>query len=273
VRRLGQDTSVDAVTPDQTCGAAAAAIGGGSSLPRLSPSPPPNRRDKLLLIVSFPNPSTLSPGSITLQLTVTDFLGLTTSTTHTLTIVEGDTAPQVSLPGGPSQVLSLGRGLKVQTFLAPESLCSGRRVYYSWKTDIPGVPPFFTSKDLLLPGPLTGIADGATFFAEVTASYSTEAARVEPGTPGSSTARVALTAVGSPLVAQLAGKAGEISAGSNVTLSAARSFDPDDPGNAVPLSFFWECIREDYPMPCFQVRFWGDGLLAGAAGQCAACLR
>jgi hypothetical protein len=168
--------------------------------------------------------------------------------------VEGDAAPQVSLPGGPSQALPIGKGLvKVQAALAPESLCSGRRVQFSWSTDLPGAPTGYSAKDLLLPGPLPGVAHGQQFFAEVTASFTSAGRSAGAPAAGSTTARVLLTAVGSPLVALLAGKAGEISATRNVTLSAARSFDPDNPGSSTAhMDFFWECIREDYPVPCFQ---------------------
>ena len=201
-------------------------------------------RERLLLQLRLPYAGNQAGASFTLQLRVVDFLDVGGVASHKVTVTSGDPAPQVSLPGGPRQSFAISRSVKVQAEVVPESLCPGRQALFSWSTNLPGVPQGCSSRDLLVPGPLAGVVDGTKYFAEVAAWFADGNA--------TSSARVALTAVGSPLVVRLAGSAGDISLGSNVTLSA-RSLDPDDPGNASPLTFTWECIREEHPKPCFQV--------------------
>jgi hypothetical protein len=203
-------------------------------------------REKLLLHIRIANTSALPEGTtFMLQLRVVDFLDMGSTTSHRFTTTSGDSAPQISLPGGPRQGFAVSKGVRVQTALAPASLCAGRQVEFSWSTDLPGLSQGYSSKDLLVTGPLAGVPDGAKFFAEVSARFY--------GSSASTSARVALTARRSPLVAQLEGTAGDIGTAQTVTLSAARSFDPDDLGSTAPLTFSWECIREDYPKPCYQV--------------------
>ncbi len=200
----------------------------------------------MLLQLRIPYASSLAGASFTLQLRVVDFLDVGGTASHKVTITGGKPAPQISLPGGPRQSFAISRGVKVQAAVVAESLCPGRRPVFSWVTDLPGVPPGYSSRELLVPGPLPGAVDGAKYFAEVAVKFDDSNA--------TSIARVALTAVNSPLVARVAGSAGDISLASKVTLSAARSLDPDDPGNGLPFTFTWECIREDHPKPCFQVQ-------------------
>ena len=63
---------------------------------------------------------------------------------------------------------------------------------------------------------------------------------------------VSLTAVGSPLKAALRGPGSDIiKADQLVVLDASASGDPDDPNGNKPLTFTWDCTREDFPAPCF----------------------
>ena len=72
------------------------------------------------------------------------------------------------------------------------------------------------------------------------------------GSSASSIKVVSLTAVGSALKAALRGPGSDIvKADQLITLDASGSLDPDDPNGNKPLSFAWECVRADFPAPCF----------------------
>lgn len=84
-----------------------------------------------------------------------------------------------------------------------------------------GVPASgYTLKNLVLPAPVPAEA-GQTYKLRLTARFT--------GSPSAATADVAITAVGSPLSANLLGPSGDIMGDRDIILDASRSMDPDDP--------------------------------------------
>jgi hypothetical protein len=73
------------------------------------------------------------------------------------------------------------------------------------------------------------------------------------GSSAATSDSVTLTALGSPLSAQLTGPSGTVhSTKGNLTFDARGSSDPDDPQNAVSeMSYLWSCQNAVDLSPCF----------------------
>lgn len=69
---------------------------------------------------------------------------------------------------------------------------------------------------------------------------------------------VSLVAQGSPLQAVLQGPSGSVRGNRTIVLDADKSYDPDDPTGNEPLAVTWECVRSDYPAPCFASTDYGE---------------
>lgn len=105
------------------------------------------------------------------------------------------------------------------------------------------MPTAYKKKDLVLPGPVPGVTNGQRITVQLTANF--------VGGVDKTQVNVTLVAAGSQLVAKLKGPSGDIKSDRDIILNAAGSYDPDDPQGTRPLSVVWECIRADYPAPCF----------------------
>lgn len=79
------------------------------------------------------------------------------------------------------------------------------------------------------------------------------------GSSATASDSITLTALGSPLSAQLAGPSGTVhSSRGNLTFDARGSIDPDDPQNAASqMSYLWSCQNAVDLSPCFGVQVDG----------------
>ena len=88
------------------------------------------------------------------------FLNITGTASLKVQLSADDAAPQLALPGGTRQNFLIGRGIRVQASLVPETLCYGRPVIFSWTTNASTLPATgYSQRDLLLPGPISAAAD------------------------------------------------------------------------------------------------------------------
>jgi hypothetical protein len=118
------------------------------------------------------------------------------------------------------------------------------QVRYLWTSpDWTAIPADYTRKDLILPAPVSAVI-GSTYTVRLVAGFTGLISRVN------STISVTVKALGPPLVAQLSGPKGEIPQTRTIHLRATGSQDPAEP--SAPLSYRWECVRADFPVPCFS---------------------
>lgn len=126
------------------------------------------------------------------------------------------------------------------------------QVEYAWEGlgGFTAVPAGYTRKDLVIRPPLSGVQAGDYKTVRLTANFkgSTKRASVD----------VTLVAEGSPLQALLQGPSGSIQGNRTIVLNANKSNDPDDPTGNTPFTITWECIRSDYPAPCFAGTDYGE---------------
>lgn len=128
------------------------------------------------------------------------------------------------------------------------------QVEYTWESidDTPwaAVPANYKRKDLVIAAPVPGVAAGDSKKLRLRAKF--------VGSSLESTAEVTLLAIGSPLVAALKGPSGDIKNDRTIVLDGSKSFDPDDPNGNRPMDVSWECVRADYPSPCFAGTNFGE---------------
>ncbi|KAG2502187.1 hypothetical protein HYH03_000674 [Edaphochlamys debaryana] len=161
-------------------------------------------------------------------------------------------APAVSVMGAPKTFV-IRSGLRVEA--EAEGACPGRQLAWNWTAPggWSGLPTRgLASQQLFLPGPLPA-AHGQVVALRVAARF-TDANASAPA----STADLALTAMGSPPSAALAGPAGDLPSNASLVLNATASADPDAPRALQQLAFRWSCRRDDYPAPCFATTAQGD---------------
>lgn len=118
---------------------------------------------------------------------------------------------------------------------------------YLWESlDTPAwsaIPVGYSKKDLVLPAPVPTHA-GNHHLVRLTTKFA--------GSTRNSTVDVTLISEGTDLIAKLKGPSGDFKNDKLIVLDASGSKDPDDPALALePLSYAWECTRDDYPQPCF----------------------
>lgn len=128
------------------------------------------------------------------------------------------------------------------------------QVEYKWESlDTPAwsaIPADYKRKDLVVRPPLSGVSAGDVKKIRLTASFRNRDSKASVD--------VELTAEGSPLQAQLKGPSGSVRGDRTLVLNAAGSVDPDDPTGNTPMTVTWECIRADYPAPCFAGTDYGE---------------
>jgi hypothetical protein len=128
------------------------------------------------------------------------------------------------------------------------------QVEYAWESidDTPwaAVPANYKRKDLVIAAPVPGITAGDTKKLRLRAKF--------VGSSLESTAEVTLVAIGSPLIADLKGPSRDIRNDRTIVLDGSKSVDPDDPNGNRPMVVEWECVRADYPSPCFAGTNYGE---------------
>ena len=120
------------------------------------------------------------------------------------------------------------------------------QVEYQWESldGWDAIPKKYSSNNLVVLAPIPAEA-GKTYRVQLTARFA--------GATKAATKVVELLAVGAPLEASLKWAGGEVvKADQLIILDATGSKDPDDPNGKQPLTYLWECVREDFPTPCFS---------------------
>ncbi|KAL4419691.1 hypothetical protein ABPG75_006789 [Micractinium tetrahymenae] len=199
------------------------------------------------LVIPSALAASLAQGTYTLQMNVTNWLGMTSSASLSFE-KEAAALPLVTIIGGPQQTFSLGAGINVQTQIYTSSVCPGKSVAYSW-AETSGLRPagsFAASRPDLAIKVLTGVSGGDVLNFTFTATLAGA---------GSTTASLQLTALSSPLEAKVDGPRGDVLETQDLTFSGRRSVDPDDRSNRVPFRFSWTCTAVDadtqVATPCF----------------------
>lgn len=124
------------------------------------------------------------------------------------------------------------------------------QVVWSWTTSGGLTLGTYHRKDLVVPGPIT-LDPVAPFTATLTAKFADQVAET--------VINVTLTPVPSSIKANLRGPSGGVRADRQIILNATSSVDPDDPTNSrKSFSVDWECIRDDFPNPCFPGKAFGN---------------
>lgn len=144
--------------------------------------------------------------------------------------------------------------------MCPNHHVSKPQVEFSWESldsDLALPPRAARQKDLVLPPPVAA-TPGMTYRMRLRARFAGSQPEL------ASESDVMLYAVGSPLVAELRGPAGDVRSDRTIVLDASASRDPDDPAGSVPLTFGWTCTRADWPVPCFANVSRGE-LVGGGA--------
>jgi hypothetical protein len=119
-------------------------------------------------------------------------------------------------------------------------------VEYLWESldGWDAIPKSYSSNHLVLPAPVSAEA-GKIYEVRLTAKFA--------GATAVAAKVVRLLAEASPLEPNLHWAGGDIvKADQLIVLDATGSRDPDDPNGKQPLTYVWECIREDFPTPCFS---------------------
>jgi hypothetical protein len=129
------------------------------------------------------------------------------------------------------------------------------QVEYTWESiDTPtpwaAIPANYKRKDLVIAAPVPAVTAGDTRKLRLRAKF--------VGSSLESTAEVTVVAIGSPLVADLKGPSGDIKNDRTIVLDGGKSVDPDDPNGNQPMVVEWECMRADYPSPCFAGTNYGE---------------
>jgi hypothetical protein len=130
----------------------------------------------------------------------------------------------------------------------PALLFAFLQVVWSWATSGGLTLGPYSRKDLVIPGPLS---PNAAVTATLRAKFD--------GETEETVLEVALTPKFSPIKANLRGPSGDVRADREFILNATSSVDPDDPTNTRrPFVVDWECIRDDFPNPCFPGKAFGN---------------
>lgn len=194
----------------------------------------------------------------TLELTVTSFLGATSTSTITFQKVAAATVPSVSIVGAASQSFSLSDALRLASSVAKDSVCSGKYVGFSWSATNgwAGVPAGYSQPHLFVPSPKPAAAGD---------SHTIQLAAFFNDTPSVvATSSVTVTFSAAPLLAHLAGPSGDVLDSATIVLDASASSDPNDLTDALePMRYTFECRQLDSLAPCFASTAMGT--VSGAA--------
>jgi len=200
------------------------------------------------LVIPFAAVTNISAGSYVLTVTVTNAFNKSATDNHAFTKQATATAPTVLIDQGPA-TFSPSTGLRLYGRVLASSVCGGASgaPVYSWSTNLTSVAATLatvTTPMLLLRGPISGTSPSATYSFTLTASFA--------GSSAKSTATATIKQEPSALLPNLAGPCGDVRQSATAVFSAAGSYDPDDPNNAVlPMSYSWSCQAPDL-LGCFS---------------------
>ncbi|KAG2492076.1 hypothetical protein HYH03_009572 [Edaphochlamys debaryana] len=224
---------------------------------------------RLRLVLTAEEVAALTAGDFGVSVEVTSWLGTKQQSDifgFTKQTKSGS-APDVTILGPRPFSVSLRGPLRL-TAVPGANVCPGRPLRWSWSLlplpnwaswPQPGSAPL-QRPSLYLPGPLAGLPGDERRIA-VRVSYADVAL---PGADDTTITSVIVLLMGSPPVARLDGPSGDVASSRALVLDARGSTDPDAPpqgaetGFEQPLSFVWNCEREDAPMPCFANSSRGD---------------
>ncbi|KAF6254423.1 hypothetical protein COO60DRAFT_1665172 [Scenedesmus sp. NREL 46B-D3] len=130
--------------------------------------------DVRLVIPAAGLPS-MAAGTYAVEARVTSFLGASDTASLAFEKVGPGEAPVVSVIGENPQEFRIADGVKVSAQLLATSVCSGKRVEYTWESmdDAPwaAVPANYRRKDLVIAAPVPGVTAGDTKKLRLRASY------------------------------------------------------------------------------------------------------
>ncbi|KXZ44133.1 hypothetical protein GPECTOR_73g654 [Gonium pectorale] len=207
--------------------------------------------DRLILGMLSDEVTSLPVGTYQLLLTVTSWLGTSSTASFTFEKTSGLKAPAVKVVGSATRTFRLAGGLRVNA--NPGQLCNGRSVAWNWTSPSGwlAVPKGgVTTQRLFLPAPLAAV-HGQSYTLRVAASFVGEADSTAFDT-------VTVVANGAPPNAKLSGASGDIPNDVTVNLTALASSDPESTPALQKLEYSWDCRRDDHPTPCFKNSDQGD---------------
>lgn len=192
--------------------------------------------------------ASLTAGSYTVSLTVTNFLGKSSQASGSITVETGKYAPAFTIAGPPTQAFILGvDGLPIRVNIDETSLCAGYTTTWSWgfaqgsadTFDLTAVqsavPLIMTPSDLSQ----AGAKVGKTYNLVLTGSLVDSSSVVS----ASATASVSVTFGATPLRVSLNGPAGWV-ADSSMVMLTPNAVDPDNQKGA-RFIYIWSCTRAD----------------------------
>ncbi|GIL51460.1 hypothetical protein Vafri_7444 [Volvox africanus] len=219
-------------------------------------------RQRLMLTMSSSEVSDLeiAPG-YSLQVTLTSWLGTTTSAVFNFSKTAATTKPVIKITGLPVQTFLIRTGIRASATVTVS--CAGKALNWMWASqDGPAVALLTgtatNSQQIYIPGPVSSVVHGQSLTFRVSGSYRDAEIGIEP-----STSDITFTAVGSDPVVRLTGPSGDWPDNASLVFNATTSSDPDVVGTSIQqvLSFKWECsLRDDDNTPCFVNAIRGDML-------------
>ncbi|KAF5826719.1 hypothetical protein DUNSADRAFT_2263 [Dunaliella salina] len=219
-----------------------------------------NNRESLNLDLDSGVVNELAAGDYTLKLTVTSFLGTSSSAEHSFTKQSGNTSPSVSIAANGA---FYSRGISLEVSVSTQDvLCSGNQVTFVWSCGLhrlgqkeecnilDGVGVRSRSSLYIPSTTLAGsgiqVGDRLTF--NLSASY--------VGVGSSTNVSQTVEVLGEELIARLEGPSGDVQMGGKdemIVFSAQNSEDPSDPSDRMePMRYKFHCEREDELAPCFK---------------------
>jgi hypothetical protein len=117
---------------------------------------------------------------------------------------------------------------------------------YNWPQFTSLHPEGYKRKDFVIAGPVPR----DSFTLELTAKFTDASVATQYN--------VTLVPEASPVRAVLTGPSGDVRTDRSIILNATSSVDPDDPtNNKEPFQIDWQCVRDDFPAPCFSGKDYG----------------
>ncbi|KAF5829617.1 hypothetical protein DUNSADRAFT_15836 [Dunaliella salina] len=220
-----------------------------------------NNRNSLNLNLNGGMVNELAPGDYTLKLTVTSFLGTSSSVEHSFTKQSGNTSPSVSIAASDALY---SRGIALEVSVSTQDvLCSGNQVNFLWSCDLHRLGQkevcsildgigIRSRASLFIPSTTlatSGIQVGDRLTFNLSASY--------VGVGSSTNTSQTVDVLGDKLIARLQGPSGDVQMGGKdetIVFSAQNSEDPSDPSDRMePMRYKFHCERiQDELTPCFK---------------------
>eukprot|EP00735_Rhodelphis_limneticus_P009288 TRINITY_DN2668_c0_g1::TRINITY_DN2668_c0_g1_i1::g.25895::m.25895 TRINITY_DN2668_c0_g1::TRINITY_DN2668_c0_g1_i1::g.25895 ORF type:complete len:1640 (+),score=507.40,REJ/PF02010.10/5.2e-07,REJ/PF02010.10/2.4e-34,fn3/PF00041.16/10,fn3/PF00041.16/17,SCHIP-1/PF10148.4/2e+03,SCHIP-1/PF10148.4/2.8 TRINITY_DN2668_c0_g1_i1:70-4989(+) len=187
------------------------------------------------------------PTAVRVTVSVTSSLGASANTSRVV-VVQASGAPAVQILGPQIQSFMKSQGKVLQATVSGCIPSGGVQYRWSFAPTSPSffLPPSSTlTSQLVIPPQAPGLQPGTTYNLQVSVTAGKANATVL------STALVSVTATAAPVSVVLAPVPQYVYSDQDVTISAAKSFDPDTPAADQALSFTWTCVRAAGGM-CFE---------------------